>query len=137
MYPKCDPRVVAEAERCAQAVFHELTGGAPRSECWYRFYLCDRHGGAPLFDPNMHSRQIAYWDGEDIILDPKAPPCDLCSALPEELTHRLSSREYPRFEYLNFALRYAGLVPRHDFQEMVGQRVAQLFDESKHIKIHK
>ncbi len=129
MFPKTNPRVAYEAELCAHAVFHELTKGMPRSECWYRWYLCERHGCTPLFDPKIPPRQIAYWDGEDIILDPKAPISEICAALPEELTHRVSSRDTARFEYLNNNLRHANSIPRDDFQEMVGQRVAELFDE--------
>ena len=128
--PKTDSLVAYEAEQCARAVFHELTHGTPRRECWYRWYLCERHGGAPIPDPYMPPKQVAYWDGEDIVVATNAPMSEICKALPEELTHRLSSRETPRFENLNYSLRYAASVPRDDFQEMVGQRVAELFDES-------
>ncbi len=128
--PKTDPLVAYEAEMCARAVFYELTHGTKHRECWYRWYLCERHGGAPILHPKMPPRQIAYWDGEDIVVDAYAPMNEICAALPEELTHRLSSRETPRFENLNYSLRYASSVPRDDFQEMVGQRVAELFDEN-------
>jgi len=116
-----------EAHRCADVVFSELTGGAPRPEFWYRWFLCERHGGAPLIDNAMTAGQIAYWDGEDIVIDGRAAIELIAAALPEELTHRLSSPESPRFEGLNFTLRYAHRVGKIEFQELVGQRVADLF----------
>ena len=122
-------RIAREAETCAVEMFLELTGGAPRPELWYRWFLCERHGGAPLVDPLMPSGQIAYWDGEDIIVDGRAPIAEVVKALPEELAHRLSSRETARFERLNALLRSARTIERSAFQEMVGQRVAELFSQ--------
>lgn len=116
-----------EADWCARVMFQELTGGKPCPEFWRLWYLCERHGGPPLLDRRMPKGQIAYWDGEDIVLDVFAPLDELVAALPEELAHRLSSRETPRFELLNYYLRYAPFVDRVTFQEMVGQRVAELF----------
>ena len=116
-----------EAERCAMAMLLELTGGRPRPEGWYAWHLCERHGGAPLLDAAMPAGQIAYWDGEDIVIDAWANLAEIVAALPEELAHRLSSRETPRFEPLNDELRYAAFLTREDFQELVGQRFAALF----------
>lgn|GEM_PF-2971993 len=118
-----------EADECAGMVFRELTGGRVRKEPWYLWFLCERHGGEPLIAPEMPTRQIAYWDGEDIVVDAAAPREELIAALPEELTHRLTSRETPRFEPANYRLRWACLVDRTIFQEMVGQRVADLFSK--------
>ena len=120
-------QVEREADWCAWIMFQELTGGKPRPELWYCWYLCERHGGAPLVDRRMSKGQIAYWDGDDIVLDSSAPLHEIIAALPEELAHRLSSRETPRFEPLNYFLRHAPVVDRSTFQEMVGQRVAELF----------
>jgi hypothetical protein len=128
MKPGTRHHVEQEAERCARALFYELTGGHPRQELWYRWYLCERHGGPPLLDPKMHPRQIAYWDGEDIVIAPKAPLEEIAAALPEELAHRLTSPETPRCEPMNHTLRYAHTVSREMFHEMVGQRVAALFE---------
>ncbi len=75
----------------------------------------------------MRRGQVAYWDGEDILVDGRAPIAEIAAALPEELAHRLCSRETPRFEPMNGCLRYAYAVERAVFQEMVGQRVAALF----------
>jgi hypothetical protein len=123
-----EPRLVAqEADECAGMVYNELTGGRARSERWYIWFLCERHGGEPLLDACMPQGQIAYWDGEDIVVDAFAPSEEILAALPEELTHRLSSRETSRFEHANYRLRYACLVDRATFQEMVGQRVAAMF----------
>ena len=116
-----------EAEWCAEVMFRELTGGQPRLEYWYLWFLCERHGGPPLLDRGMPWAQIAYWDGEDIMVDVNAPSDGIAAALPEELAHRLSSRETPRFESLNYYLSHASRVERERFQEMVGQRVAVLF----------
>lgn len=118
----------AEVERCARAMYHELTQGRPHGEGWYVLYLCERHGGFPLLDPQMPKGQIAYWDGEDIVVDPTVDANEIISALPEELAHRLSSAETSRFEALNDSLKHLPTVSRYDFQERVGQRVAQLFD---------
>ena len=120
-----------EAESCAQTLFHEITGGRLRPEAWYVWYLCERHGGRPLIDFAMIPGQIAYWDGEDIVLDGYAPLAEIIAALPEELAHRLSSRETPRFEPLNHSLHYAHTVTREAFQEMVGQRVSELFEAAR------
>lgn len=121
-------RIEQEAEYCASEMFRELTGGSPRAEFWYRWTLCERHGGAPLVDFAMTKGQIAYWDGEDILVDGRAPIALIAAALPEELAHRLSSAETPRFERLNHTLHQARDMRRADFQEMVGQRVAQMFE---------
>ncbi len=124
--------VEQEAEFCARLMFVELTGGRlARAEPWYVWFLCERHGGAPLVDAAMRFRQVAYWDGEDIVIDGRADPGDVIAALPEELAHRLSSRESARFEPLNFALQHAHTVERAAFQEMVGQRVAALFVQAR------
>ncbi len=112
-------------------MFLELTGGRPRPENWYVWHLCERHGGEPLLDGIMPPGQIAYWDGEDIVIDACADLADIFAALPEELAHRLSSRETPRFEPLNHELRHAAALTREDFQELVGQRVAALFARYK------
>ncbi|HZO87745.1 MAG TPA: hypothetical protein VFB38_05340 [Chthonomonadaceae bacterium] len=119
--------VEREAAYCAERMVQEITGGRLRPEAWYRWYLCERHGGPPLLDAGMPRGQVAYWDGEDIVLDACAAITDIAAALPEELTHRLSSRETPRFEWLNSHLKHAHSVGREVFQEMVGQRVAALF----------
>jgi len=119
-----------EIEECARRMFLELTGGAPRPEFWYRWYLCERHGGAPLIDPSMPARQVAYWDGDDIVIAARAPLHEIFDALPEELAHRLCGAEATRFEPLNHDLRHAPNVGRAEFQERVGQRVAQLFAET-------
>lgn len=118
-----------EIEECARRMFLELTGGAPRPELWYRWYLCERHGGPPLIDPCMQPRQVAYWDGEDIVIAARAPLREIFDALPEELAHRLSGSEAARFEPLNYDLLHAPKADRADFQERVGQRVAELFAE--------
>jgi hypothetical protein len=120
-------RVEREADHCADMMFHELTAGSPRPEAWYVWYLCERHGGPPLLAPEMPVAQVACWDGEDILIAARAPIAEIIAALPEELAHRLSSRETPRFEPMNYTLLYAHIVPRADFQEMVGQRVAARF----------
>lgn len=120
-----------EAAHCARVVFREIMGRLPRSEAWYAWYLCERHGGPPLVDSQMHPNQIAYWDGEDIVIDGRASIADLVAALPEELTHRLTSRETPRFERMNDGLQHAHAVGREVFQEMVGQRVAALFAQAR------
>ena len=122
-------QVDGEVEDCARLMFFELTGGAPRPEFWYRWYLCERHGGPPLIDPYLQARQIAYWDGEDIVIAAKAPLREIFDALPEELAHRLSGADATRFEPLNYCLRHASIVGRAEFQERVGQRVAELFAE--------
>ena len=120
-----------EAERCAWTVFLELTGGRPRPENWYVWHLCERHGGLPLLDAVMPPGQVAYWDGEDIVIDSCAELSEIVAALPEELAHRLCSPETPRFEPLNYDLRYAVVLTREAFQELVGQRVAVLFAHYK------
>jgi hypothetical protein len=120
-------RIEVEVAACAWHIFQEITGGRPRPEAWYRWYLCERHGGPPLIDWQMPPRQIAYWDGEDIVVDGRASIAELAAALPEELAHRLASAETARFEPLNFGLRGALQVGRAEFQERVGQRVAMLF----------
>ncbi len=120
-------KVEQEAHDCALRMFLELTGGRPRPENWYVWFLCERHGGSPLLDPCMIPGQIAYWDGEDIVVDGSALLETVVAALPEELAHRLASHESPRFEPLNYRLRSAHAVTRTEFQEMVGQRVAELF----------
>lgn len=120
-----------EAVLCALAMFREIAGPhGPRPEAWYRWYLCERHGGPPLVDGRMPPGQLAYWDGEDIVVDSRAAIADIAAALPEELAHRLCSRETPRFEPLNALLRHAPQIGREAFQEMVGQRVAALFAAS-------
>lgn len=116
-----------EIDACAHAVFHELTGGRARNDPWYCWFLCERHGGPPLIDPAMPARQIAYWDGEDIVVAARASLEEVALALPEELTHRLSGANSCRFEPMNFSLRYALAMERTEFQERVGQRVAELF----------
>src|SRR4051812_14865621 len=93
--------VEREIEECARLMFLEITRGAPRPEAWYRWYLCERHGGAPLIDPYLPARQVAYWDGADIVIAAKAPLEEVIQALPEELAHRLGGVEAPRFEPLN------------------------------------
>ena len=108
-------------------MFLELTQGEPRAEAWYRWYLCERHGGPPLLDPIMTPRQVAYWDGADIVIATQAPLEEILKALPEELAHRLSGADAPRFEPMNYTLRHASRVGRAEFQERVGQRVAELF----------
>ena len=122
--------VEREADECAGMVYLELTGGKTRGEEWYLWLLCERHGGEPLIDAAMPQGQIAYWDGEDIVVDARAPSDEVIAALPEELTHRLTSRETPRFEPANHRLRWAPSVDRETFQEMVGQRVAALFSRA-------
>ena len=116
-----------EAEYCAWVLFLELTGGALRPENWYIWHLCERHGGPPLLDGIMPPGQVAYWDGEDIVIDACADFNEIFAALPEELAHRLSSRETPRLEPLNYDLRHAASLTREEFQELVGQQVAALF----------
>ena len=116
-----------EVEECARRMFLELTRGTPRKEPWYLWYLCERHGGPPLIDPGIPVRQVAYWDGDDIVVAARAPVPAIIDALPEELAHRLSGADAPRFEPLNYLLRRAPALSRSDFQERVGQRVAQLF----------
>lgn len=123
--------VELEAAFCARAVFEEITHGHVRPELWYRWFLCERHGGAPLLDPRMPAGQIAYWDGEDIVVDAHAALAEIAAALPEELAHRLCSAETARFEPLNWKLRHAPAMERAEFQEMVGQRVAALFDAAR------
>ena len=123
--------VEREVETCALRMFYELTRGAPRLEIWYRWYLCERHGGKPVIDPLMPARQVAYWDGEDIVIAGGASIHEICDALPEELAHRLSGADAPRFEPMNYSLRHAPIVGRTEFQERVGQRVAQLFNEAR------
>jgi hypothetical protein len=123
-------QVDREVDNCARCMFLELTGGTPRSEYWYRWYLCERHGGPPLVDPFMAARQVAYWDGEDIVIAATAPLAEILNALPEELAHRLSGAEASRFEPLNYWLRHVANVGRAEFQERVGQRVAELFTEN-------
>lgn len=120
-----------EVEDCARRMFVELTGGAPRAERWYRWLLCERHGGPPLVDPWLPAKQVAYWDGDDIVIAAKAATHDIVRALPEELAHRLSSAASPRFEPMNYFLRHASALGRVEFQERVGQRVAELFDENE------
>lgn len=120
-------RVEWEADYCAEVMFQEITGGQPRAEAWYGWFLCERHGGPPLIDPYMPPAQIACWDGEDILIASGAPLAEIVAALPEELAHRLSSRETARFEFLNYTLQHALTVSRAVFQEMVGQRVAARF----------
>ena len=119
--------VEREADECAGLVYNELTGGRKRREPWYPWFLCERHGGEPLVDARMPRGQIAYWDGEDIVVDACAEHEEVFAALPEELAHRLTSRETPRFEFANYRLKWAWNVDRATFQEMVGQRVAALF----------
>lgn len=119
--------VEREAAYCAGLMFQEITGGHLRPQAWYRWYLCERHGGPPLVDGQMCRGQVACWDGEDILVDGRASIAEIAAALPEELVHRLSSRETPRFEPLNYQLRHASAVGRAAFQEMVGQQVAALF----------
>ncbi|HLJ57975.1 MAG TPA: hypothetical protein VKT77_23250 [Chthonomonadaceae bacterium] len=122
--------VEVEIDECARLMFVELTAGAPRSEAWYRWYLCERHGGPPLLDPFAPPRQVAYWDGDDIVIASRAPVEAVANALPEELAHRLSGVDALRFESMNYRLRHATRLSRAEFQERVGQRVAQLFDEA-------
>jgi hypothetical protein len=119
--------VEREVAYCAGLMFQEITGGRLRPQAWYRWYLCERHGGPPLVDGQMRRGQVACWDGEDILVDGHAPIAEIAAALPEELAHRLSSRETPRFEPLNYRLHHAPAIGREAFQEMVGQRVAALF----------
>ncbi len=119
--------VAREADECAGMVYREITAGKLRNEKWYLWFLCERHGGEPLVDCRMPHGQIAYWDGEDIVVDGRASSEEVLAALPEELTHRLTSRENARFEPANHRLRYAALIDRATFNEMVGQRVAELF----------
>jgi hypothetical protein len=119
--------VEREADECAGVVYHELTGGKRRREKWFPWFLCERHGGEPLVARDMPRGQIAYWDGEDIVVDAEASSEDVLAALPEELTHRLTSRETSRFEPVNYRLKYCSGVDRATFHEMVGQRVAALF----------
>ena len=120
-------QIAIEVERCALAIFDELAGGSSRREAWYPWYLCERHGGAPLVADCLPKGQIAYWDGDDIVIDASAPLMEIIAALPEELTHRLSSAHSERFERLNEALPFSRSLVRADFQERVGQRVAELF----------
>jgi hypothetical protein len=94
--------VEQEADECAGMVYLELTGGKVRGEEWYLWFLCERHGGEPLVDGAMPRGQVAYWDGEDIVVDGRARPA-------------------------NHRLRWAPSVDRATVQEMVGQRVAALF----------
>ena len=119
-----------EIEDCARRMFLELTGGTPRREFWYRWYLCERHGGPPLIDPFMPPRQVAYWDGDDIVIAAQAPLQEIYNAIPEELAHRLSGADAARFEPMNYDLRHAPSLDRVEFQERVGQRVAELFNET-------
>jgi len=119
--------ITGAVEECAKRVFFELTRGAPRTEPWYPWYLCERHGGAPLVDPAVPPRQVAFWDGDDIVVAADAPVPAIIDALPEELAHRLSGVDALRFEPLNYLLQRAPALNRSDFQERVGQRVAQLF----------
>lgn len=116
-----------EIDECARQMYIELTAGAPRSEPWYRWFLCERHGGPPLVDPMVTARQVAYWDGDDIVIAARAPIEEVIAALPEELAHRLSGVDAARFEPMNYTLRHAAAVSRAEFQERVGQRVAQFF----------
>jgi hypothetical protein len=120
-----------EIEDCARRMFIELTRGAPRRDLWYGWYLCERHGGPPLIDPWIPAKQVAYWDGEDIVIAAKAPIREIVDALPEELAHRLASAGAARFETMNYLLRYSRALDRTEFQERVGQRVAQLFAEGR------
>lgn len=138
MMQNCSPdgvfrteEILREAEECASLVYLELTGGRERREAWYLWFLCERHGGAPLIDANMPDGQVAYWDGEDIVVDAMAPQDEIVAALPEELTHRLTSRDAQRFELANYMLTCSCRVDRSVFQEMVGQRVAALFHRAK------
>ena len=126
--------LAGEVEECAHGVFLELTRGAPRTEPWYGWYLCERHGGVPLLDPDMPTRQVAYWDGSDIVVASRAARQEIGAALPEELAHRLTSSSALRFELMNYRLRYARFLDRADFHERVGQRVAELFAESARIR---
>jgi hypothetical protein len=119
-----------EVEDCARRVFVELTRGRPRSEPWYCWYLCERHGGPPLIAPSVSPRQVAYWDGEDIVVAARAPMNEIVRALPEELAHRLSGSDTARFEPLNHLLQHAPAMGRAEFQERVGQRVAELYAET-------
>ena len=124
-------RVQREIELCAHSVFLELTRGRIRNDLWYGWFLCERHGGQPLIDPMMHPKQVAYWDGEDIVVAGKASIREIALALPEELAHRLSGADSCRFEPMNFSLRYSLNVARNEFQERVGQRVAELFAQRR------
>jgi hypothetical protein len=119
--------VNGEVEECARRIFFELTRGAPRTEPWYPWYLCERHGGPPLLAPGVPARQVAYWDGDDIVIAVGAPTPAIIDALPEELAHRLTGVDAARFEPLNYLLKRAPALNRSDFQEKVGQRLAQLF----------
>ncbi len=123
-------RLQLEVEDCARRMFVELTGGAPRREFWYSWYLCERHGGTPLVDPSLPAGQVAYWDGVDIVVAGEAPIPEIVRALPEELAHRLSGAAASRFEPMNYFLLDASQLDRTEFQERVGQRVAELFGET-------
>ena len=119
-------KVQNEVEECAHLMMQELTGGKIRPEDWHLWYLCERHGGAPVIAKALPAGQIAYWDGEDIVLDGGAPLADLLDALPEELAHRLSY-DSARFESLNYALLHSHALQRSDFQERLGQCIAELW----------
>ena len=107
-------------------MMQELTCGEMRLEGWHLWYLCERHGGAPVIANSLPPGQVAFWDGEDIVLDGSASIPDLLEALPEELAHRLSY-DSARFESLNYRIPHSLSLQRADFQERVGQRMAELW----------
>ena len=128
--PTLKQRIELEVEECADTILLDLTEGKFRREGWHVWYLCEKYGGAPLIARSLQPGQIAFWDGEDIIVDGSAPFSEVIAALPEELAHRLCYAS-ERFETLNYQLRYAREMPRNELQELVGQRVAAIYQTRK------
>ena len=128
--PTLKQKIELEVEECADTILLDLTEGKARREGWHLWYLCERHGGAPLIASSLPRGQIAFWDGEDIIVDGSAPLSEVIAALPEELTHRLCYAS-ERFETLNYQLQYAREMPRNELQELVGQRVAAIYGKRR------
>ena len=128
--PTLKQKIELEVEECADTILLDLIGRKVRRENWHLWYLCERHGGAPLIASSLQLGQIAFWDGEDIIVDGGAPFSEVIAALPEELTHRLCYAS-ERFETLNYQLQYAREMPRNELQELVGQRVAAIYQTRK------
>ena len=123
-------KIDLEVKMCADSILRELTGGKVRPEAWRVWFLCEKHGGAPVIARNLPSGQVAFWDGEDIVVDGAASLKDVIAALPEELTHRLGYAS-ERFETLNYELQHSQRLPRTELQELVGQRVASLYEAKR------
>lgn len=109
---------------CARFIYWDLSRGKALTAYRELVWLCEKHGGPPLPDPSVSSREGAIYRDGRIHVCTSLELAEYLEAIPHELVHRLADTE--RWRWLNGIID-GWAYDRYDFREDCARVVGRLF----------